>query len=118
MAESINLSVFQGDSLTLNVLYKDSLGSPINLDGYTAICEIRDSFGGKVSAAVATIGDGIEVDAELGKITINFSPDKTFRFIVPKSVWQLQIIYPDSTTKKTIAYGVIDVKKAAVTYVG
>lgn len=114
MAESANFSVFQGDSFILNITYKDADGNPVDLTDYGIACEVRDSFGGKTSAAIATLGDGIEVDLENAIISINFTPDKTKNFIVPKSVWQLQVTYPDAVTKKTIAYGVLDVKKAAV----
>lgn len=113
MADSINFNVFQGDSFQLKVVYKDSTGTPVDLTDYSAVCSVRDSFGGKTRCAQVEVGDGIEITNAEGLISINFSPERTLTFTVPKAVWQLQLIEPDGETIKTIAYGVLSVQKAA-----
>jgi hypothetical protein len=113
MASSVNFDLFQGDSFQLRVIYKDSNGDPVDLTDYSAVCSVRDSFGGKTRCAQVEVGDGIEIVNEEGLIIINFSPDRTLSFTVPKAVWQLQVIEPDGETTKTIAYGVLSVQKAA-----
>lgn len=118
MADTVNFNVIQGDNFQLNIFYKDSEGQPINLTNYNVKCEVRDSFGGKISCATAVPGDGITITPSTGKIAIDFVASKTIKFTVPKAVWQVQLIYPDGVTKKTIASGYLNVGKAAVTYVG
>ena len=48
----------QGATLDLEVVYKDSSGIPINLSGYTAAMQIRDSVGGSTLHATLTSSFG------------------------------------------------------------
>ena len=114
MTDSVNLGLFQGDNFILNVYYKDPEGNPIDLTGYNVTCAVRDTFGGKILCAQVFIGFGIEITPETGLISINFNSDQTKHFTVPKAVWQLQIEEPDTSIKKTIAYGTLKVEKAAI----
>lgn len=113
MAESINFKVFQKDNFRLTIYYKDSNQEAVNLTDYDVTCTVRDSFGGKVVCAVADLDDGITLVEDEGKISINFTPEKTLKFTVPKAVFQVQVTDPDGI-KDTIAYGVLNVEKAAV----
>ena len=111
MAESVNFEVIQGDTFTLNVTYRNKDGSVVDLTGYNISFSVRDSLGGKVLCATCSIGDGIEfVDALTGKFRLEVSPEKTRKFVVPRSVYQLQLISP-SGIKTTVASGTFAVEK-------
>lgn len=106
-----NFSIVQGDSFALQVLYKDSNGSPINLTGYSATMEVRDRPGGKVICATASIGDGITItSASGGQIDILLSSAKTNTFTVPKAAYQFKI--SSASTSTTLLYGWFLVEKS------
>jgi hypothetical protein len=87
-----NFSIIQGDSFALQLLYKDSSGSAINLTGYSATLEVRDKPGGKILCASASIGDGITItSASGGVVDILLSSTKTANFTIPKAAYQFQI---------------------------
>lgn len=48
----------QGATLDLEIVYKDSSGTPVNLSGYTAAMQIRDSPGGSTLHATLTSSFG------------------------------------------------------------
>lgn len=99
-----NFSIVQGDSFSLQILYKDSSGSAVNLSGYSAFMEIRDKPGGKILCATASVNDGITItSASGGQIDILLPSAKTNNFTVPKAAYQLKISSASTTT--TLLYG-------------
>lgn len=48
----------QGATLDLEIVYKDSSGTPVNLSGYTAAMQIRDTTGGTTLHATLTSSFG------------------------------------------------------------
>jgi hypothetical protein len=91
--DNINYKVTQGDTFRLELTYLDPDDLPISLAGYTFLAEVKDKPGGKVLCATATLGDGITViDEEGGVVEIEFSPDKTRKFMYPKAAYQIQAI--------------------------
>jgi hypothetical protein len=108
-----NFSIIQGDSFALQILYKDSSGSAINLTGYSAKFEVRDKPGGKIICATASVGDGITVtSASGGVIDVLVSSSKTSNFTIPKAAYQLQI--SSASTKSTLLYGWFMVEKSVI----
>lgn len=96
-----NFDAIQGDAFILDVNYTDDQNNPIDLTGKTVRIEVRDKPGGKIVAAVGTIGDGIEVATPTnGHIRIALPPVKTRKFVVPRSAYQVQVTGTDglSTT--------------------
>ena len=110
--KSVNFQIIQGDTFALTVTYKDPESIPINLSGYSVTFQVKDKPGGNIICSTSTIGDGIEVDAPAGVITINVSPDKTKKFTTPKAAYQLQI--DSGSEKTTIAYGWFSVEKGVI----
>lgn len=113
MSTSVNFSIKQGDTFEVTAFYKDSLGDPVPLTGYTASSQVRDDFGGKVLCASASLGDGIVIDEELGSVTLTYTPAKTKKFTVPRAAVQLKIVSPLGKTT-TLIYSYISVSKAAI----
>jgi hypothetical protein len=90
--KEVNYNVIQGDSFTLTITYTDSNENPIDLTGYTAHIEVRDKPGGKILCATGDLGDGISIpDLHAGVINVNLTPDKTRKFVLPRSAYQLQL---------------------------
>ena len=99
--KDVNYNIIQGDSFQLALTYTNSSGSAINLTGYSALMQIKDQPGGRISCSSAgyipasgSIGaysDGITITSASGLININLTPAKTRLFNFPKSAYQLQI---------------------------
>jgi hypothetical protein len=108
-----NFNIIQGDSFSLQIVYKDSSGSAVNLTGYSPHMEIRDKPGGKILCASASLNDGITItSASTGTIDILLSPTKTANFTIPKAAYQFQI--NSSSTSITLLYGWFMVEKSVI----
>lgn len=110
--ESVNFKVIQGDSFVLSVLYKDSNNTPINITGYTAEFQVKDSSSGKIVCATATTTNGIVLDPTNGKFTITLTPAQTEKFTIPRAYYQFQI--NSGAIKTTISTGWFEVEKGLI----
>ena len=110
--QDTNFKIIQGDTLVLSVTYKDSLGAPINLSGYTAEFQVRDVPGGRTVCATVDTTNGIVIDGVNGKVTVTVSSDLTKKFTIPKAAYQLQI--NSGSVKTTLATGWFEVSKGVI----
>lgn len=111
--DNINFKVIQGDSFNLDIDYKDVDNVPINLTNYTFVLEIRDKPGGTILCATCSLGDGITVsNPTTGYIAVSISSEKTKKFNLPKSAYQLQGILNGSKT--TLVQGWFDVNAGVI----
>jgi hypothetical protein len=107
-----NYEIVQGDTWEITVPVTDLSGAPVtNLTGYTFDVQVRDKEGGHILCAEATLGNG--VTASSGNIIVSFTPDQTSNFNLPKSVYQIQAIYPN-LKRKTLQVGWIQVHPAII----
>jgi hypothetical protein len=107
-----NFDIVQGDSWRTVVLVKDSSQTPLNFDGYTFQMEVRDKEGGHILCATASLGDGIENLGD-GKIRISLTTEKTRKFILPRSKYQLVSIDP-TNIRKTLIQGWFNVHDGVI----
>lgn len=95
--KEVNYNIVQGDSFLLSLTYTGSSGSAINLSGASALMEIKDQPGGRITCATASgiasasVNDGISFTASAGQLSINITPAKTKLFNYPRSAYQLQL---------------------------
>lgn len=108
----VNWKIVQGDTLNLRITYKDPLGNPINLSGYSVIFQVKDQPGGNVVCATAQLGNGITVDIPNGIIDVHLTSAQTKKFTVPKAAYQLQVDPGSDAT--TIAIGWFEVQKGVI----
>ena len=100
MAVQKNFEVDQNTTFTFVVEYKDSNGSAINLTGYSAKLQVRDTKGGaKLAVSLTSPSGGITIDAALGKLTVKMTPTQTSKLFYPKSEYDLMLT--DSNFNKT-----------------
>lgn len=111
--EQVNLEVVQGDTLTFEVEYQNTNGSPVNLAGYTAKMDVRDKPNGKILCASVTSTSGIVINNSNGTLNITFTPSQTKKFTLPVASYQLQI-RSSSNVYTTILQGTIKVTAAVV----
>jgi hypothetical protein len=113
--EEVNFEVVQGDNFDINLVYKSSDGSVVDLTDYTVRMDVRDRPGGKVLCASATeSNNGISIDGPEGKIYIEFSSSQTKKFTIPTASYQILLINNDDNKRETILNGYFKVKAAVV----
>jgi hypothetical protein len=73
-----NFEVLQGTSLVKSVVWKNDTGTPVNLTGYTAKMQVRETADSEdVLLELSTALGNIQITPAQGKVTLIFSPDDT-----------------------------------------
>jgi hypothetical protein len=89
--QDVNFKITQGDTFSLELVYKDEDENIVDITGYSFLMQIKDKPGGKILSAECSIGDGIEVPNPAdGTIIISVSPEKTNNFNYPRASYQIQ----------------------------
>lgn len=118
----LNLVYHYGDTLDgLSVVWKDANETPINLAGYTATLRVKSVAGagtGQTTLLVLSGGDGLDVDAPNGKISLNATPTKMTTS--PSALVQGEVYFYDLQVKnvqetKTLLKGTFAVDKEVTT---
>jgi len=93
MAAAIyNATIDQGATFTLEVIYKDSAGTPINLTGYTAALQIRQNYYDDTALVTLTSpSGGIVITGATGTIDITMSSAQTASLDEGIYVYDLEI---------------------------
>lgn len=55
---TLDFRLYRGDSIDLNFVLKDSVGTPVNLDGFIGTVQFRDSSDNIVATPVVTVNNG------------------------------------------------------------
>lgn len=111
--QNTNFEIIQGDTWSFDVYYEDQSGSPINISNKNIIAEVRDKQGGQVLCATADLNDGISlIDFPTlnNAIRITFSPEKTAKFNLPKSAYQIKVV----ETGDTLLIGYVNVSPGVI----
>ena len=72
-----NFTIDQGSTWTLQLIYKDPNGAPINLSGYTAKMQLRSKFDSADAVLTLTSGSGITIDGPTGTINLVATDEQT-----------------------------------------
>jgi hypothetical protein len=99
---STNFQVIQGDTWSIDIYYTDSADAPINISNYHVIAEVRDKPGGSLLCASSSMesGDGISLidfPNTNNAVRVEFTPDKTSKFNLPKSAYQIKVVETGDT---------------------
>lgn len=111
--QNTNFELIQGDTWSLDIYYEDSENNPINISNYSVIAEVRDKPGGSILCATADMQDGISLidfPDTSNAVRVIFSPEKTFKFNLPKSAYQIKIL----ETGDTLLSGWINVEPGVI----
>ena len=91
MAEQYNFIIDQGADWYLNIVYKDSTGAAINLTGYTAAMQFRQTASSTTAALSLTTGSGITITGATGNLSIVASAAQTGGMEAAKYDYDLEI---------------------------
>jgi hypothetical protein len=102
-AATYNFEVEQGTTLVKPLVYKDSLGAPVNLTGYSAKMQIRPSISSEeVLLELSTVNGKIVIVPLLGKLTLTMSPADTSALTSRRARYDLEITAGDGSVTRLI----------------
>lgn len=86
--ESIDLTIPQRAGYSIDLIYKDVHGVPVDVSTYTARMQIRENFGTSPIITL-TSGSGIVLGASDGRVTVVFTGAQTGGFNFTRALWDL-----------------------------
>ena len=88
-----NFIIDQGSTYTVQMVYQDGGGNPINLTGYTAKMQLRLQYGDPVAAlTLTTENGGITINGPTGTINLLATDEQTLLLEPTFYVYDLDII--------------------------
>ena len=101
----------QGKTFRAVMRFNDNNGNIIDLTGYTARIEIRDTLPTETSVTnddnvifvLTTQNGGISIDPLLGKVSLFISKENTASFAVASYFWELELISSNGETPYIMA---------------
>lgn len=96
-----NFIMDQGSTYTVQLVYNDPNGNPINLTGYTAKMQLRLQYGDPVAALTLStdVGGGIVIDGPTGTINITATDEQTLVLEPTFYVYDLDLITGGTITR-------------------
>jgi hypothetical protein len=111
MAGLKNWKVDQSSNFIFSIQYRDPEKQPIDLTSFNVRMDIKSTPGAKKILASCTIGDGITVIPEEGRINVNVSAEKTKIIAYPKSAYDLVIESPSGIITRLLE-GYLEISRA------
>lgn len=106
MANIYNLSIEQGSSFNLNLVAKDSYGTPLDLSGYSAVGAIRYGYGS--TGTLLSLNPSVDSSYISGIINLSLTAEQTSSLPVTKAVYDIEVYASNGYTFKAIR-GYVDV---------
>jgi hypothetical protein len=101
-AGTFDIFIEQGATFTKLITWKDSVGNPTNLTGFTARLQIRESLKAATTIISLTNTAGITLGGTLGTINILISATSTSAITASKGVYDLELQAPDGTVTRLL----------------
>ena len=93
LGNRFDIEINQGATYQLTVTWKDSAGTAINLTGYTARMQVRETYSSASTIVSLTDGSGITLGGAAGTIAILISATTTAALTAPFSgVYDLELV--------------------------
>ena len=100
IAAIYNMLVDQGATFSRVLTYKDDAGNPVNLTGYTARMQVRDTYDAAgVALNLTTENGGIALGGALGTITLAATATATAAITADQYVYDLEMITGSQVTR-------------------
>jgi hypothetical protein len=102
-ASTYDILIEQGATFQLNLVWKDSLGAPINLTGYTARMQVRQKYSDTTPLLDFTTANGaITLGGTLGTIQVIGLATLTDTLTVKSGVYDLELVSGTGTVTRLI----------------
>lgn len=93
-AATHDIIIEQGSVFTLNLVYKDSLGAPVNLTGYSARMQVRHKFSSTTPVLSLVSPTDITLGGALGTIVAKATASMTQGLGIKVGVYDLELVPP------------------------
>ena len=90
-AATHNFVIDQGADWYATFVYKDSGGTAINLTGYTAALQIRDTYADSTTDLALTSSNGITITGATGTLAVHATAAQTTAIAAGNYVYDLEI---------------------------
>lgn len=95
-----NITAEQGATLTRTVTWKNSVGDPINLTGYTARMQVRADYDSTTAVlTLTTENGGITLGGSAGTIVITATATATAALSASTYVYDLELVLGSTVTR-------------------
>lgn len=102
-AATYDFEIEQGSTLLKPIVWKDSTGAPVNLTGYTAKMQIRQSVASTdVLLEMSTVNGKISITPLTGTITLIFSAATTAAITWKRGKYDLELTSTDGAVTRLI----------------
>lgn len=94
-SEIYDITIEQGATFPLSLVWKDSLGVPVNLTGYTARMQLRETYTSATPIFdLTSAGGAIVLGGALGTIVVTASATITGAITIKRGVYDLELTSP------------------------
>lgn len=102
-AATYDFDIEQGATLLKPIVWKDSSGTPVNLTGYTAKMQVRQSVASPdILLEMSTANSKIQLTPSTGTITLVFSAATTAAIAWKRGKYDLELTSADGTVTRLI----------------
>jgi hypothetical protein len=101
-AAQYDITIEQGATWTLSLVWKDSGGNPITLTGYTARMQARSAYAAADTMLDLTSGSGITLGPAAGAVALVASAAQTSAITAKKGVYDLEMVAPDGAVTRLL----------------
>ena len=102
MASEVNFTLDQGSTFSLSCVYKDSEGNPINLSGYTARSQARETVDASTTLWNLVSPTDITLGGSSGEITLTIPANTTANYPAGKTYFYVLELITGSTVIRLI----------------
>lgn len=103
-AADYDILIEQGATFRLNLVYKDSLGVPIDIAGYTARMQVRRDYSAPTPLIdLTTENGGIALGGAAGTVSVVATDEMTRALPVKPCVYDLELTAPSGDVTRLIA---------------
>lgn len=116
-AGKYNITIEQGSTLDLKIIYEDPNGTPIDLTNYSAKMQIRPDYADLTPTTYLTLSSSLDVDGSgiiitptSGSVNIYINATKTDSFAFDEGIYDLELYNGNDVTR--LLEGKVKVKKS------
>lgn len=101
-AGQYNFAIEKGTTFRKTITWKDSVGNPVNLAGYSAKLQLRDKAGGSVFLELSTTNGRISFNPAFGQILLYIAAPDTSTINARKCVYDLELVAPNTDVTRLL----------------
>lgn len=94
-----DITIEQGATFQMNLTWKDSTGSPVNISGYSARMQVRENYEAEDTLVSLVSPADITLGGALGTIAITIAASATQNLQLEEGVYDLELVNGATVTR-------------------